>query len=268
MTLKILVADDSVTIQKMISLAFSDEEAVVQPVSDGDSAIELLKSFRPDIVLADVCMPGCNGYEVCERIKDNPEFREIPVVLLAGTFEPYDDREAARVKSDGHLTKPFDMTELIDLVYSLAPKRGETDSPSLEKESAGQSEGDVYIHVPGGSGKNRVGRRSSVGQLVWDSFAGSDRILELFDAETLAAARGMSSAVPDTGNIPKNTETSAIKVDGSMAVSLSDELLDQIVDMVVRRMSTEVIRDVAWEVVPELSETLVRRAIEEQNHSS
>ncbi|MBN2339163.1 MAG: response regulator, partial [Acidobacteria bacterium] len=120
MTLRLLVADDSVTIQKMVRLAFGAEDAEVEAVSSGEAALEALRRFRPDIVLADALMPGIGGYELCERIREEPEFSRLPVILLSGTFEPFDPQEAERVGADGHLCKPFDTSELIDRVHSLA----------------------------------------------------------------------------------------------------------------------------------------------------
>lgn len=120
MTLKLLVADDSVTIQKMVRLAFGAEDAEVEAVTSGEAALEALRRFRPDIVMADALMPGIGGYELCARIREEPEFSRLPVILLSGTFEPFDPQEAERVGADGHLSKPFDTSELIDRVHSLA----------------------------------------------------------------------------------------------------------------------------------------------------
>jgi CheY-like chemotaxis protein len=104
---KLLLADDSATIQKVVSLTFRDEGLEVITVSDGQQAVEKLEEIAPDIVLADVFMPGLSGYEVCEHIKRNERFRHIPVMLLVGSFEPFDEAEARRVGADDYLTKPF-----------------------------------------------------------------------------------------------------------------------------------------------------------------
>src|SRR5262249_49597419 len=74
---------------------------------------------RPALVLADIFMPGKNGYEVCDYIKNEPSLSAIPVILLVGAFEPFDSNEASRVKADGHLTKPFEIKVLISAVNSL-----------------------------------------------------------------------------------------------------------------------------------------------------
>jgi CheY-like chemotaxis protein len=104
---KLLLADDSVTIQKVVDLTFSDEGLEVITVSDGQQAWEKLQEIVPDIVLADVFMPGLNGYQLCEHIKRSERFSHIPVMLLVGSFEPFDEAEARRVGADDYLTKPF-----------------------------------------------------------------------------------------------------------------------------------------------------------------
>ncbi len=116
---KILLADDSITIQKVVNLTFSDEGIEVVTVGNGELAVRKMSEVRPDIVLADVYMPGKTGYEVCEYVKTNPQFSHIPVLLLVGAFEPFDPSEATRVKADGHLTKPFESRALVATVSKL-----------------------------------------------------------------------------------------------------------------------------------------------------
>jgi CheY-like chemotaxis protein len=126
---KLLLADDSATIQKVIDLTFADEGVRVVAVGNGQDAIDQLLDLQPDIVLADVFMPARNGYEVCEYVKTNEKLKHIPVVLLVGSFEPFDEAEARRVGADDILTKPFQsIRRLIDRVGSLVS------SPPVEKE--------------------------------------------------------------------------------------------------------------------------------------
>lgn len=116
---RILLADDSITIQKVVNLTFADEGIEVVAVSNGDVAERRLAEVKPDLVLADIFMPGKNGYELCEAIKQNPQFRNVPVVLLVGAFEPFDQAEARRVRADAHLTKPFESRTLVETVRRL-----------------------------------------------------------------------------------------------------------------------------------------------------
>lgn len=124
MSKKILLADDSVTIQKVISITFASEDYDLIIVGDGETAIKKAKAESPDLVLADVAMPGKNGYEVSEALKNDPATAAIPVMLLAGTFEPLDKNEAARVKADDSIVKPFESQELLDKVRNLLAKAG------------------------------------------------------------------------------------------------------------------------------------------------
>ena len=104
MARKILLADDSVTIQKVVELTFSEEDFEVTCVSTGTQALEKIQEIRPHIVLLDVILPGKNGYEICDAIKKDKALAKIPVLLLTGTFEPFDRRRAESVGADGHLT--------------------------------------------------------------------------------------------------------------------------------------------------------------------
>ena len=118
----LLLADDSVTIQRVIELTFADEDVKVVAVSDGNQAIERLESAPPDIVLADIGMPGKNGYEVAQYIKQSPRLSHIPVVLLTGAFEPVDQARAAEAGCDGVLAKPFEPQMVIGRVKELLSK--------------------------------------------------------------------------------------------------------------------------------------------------
>ncbi len=122
----ILVADDNSNIQKMVTLAFKGEGIDVVAVGNGEAAVKKSIEIIPDLVLADIFMPVRNGYEVCEFLKQNSKLSHIPVVLLAGAFDPFDEREAQRVGADGVLKKPFVPPDpLITLVKSLLAKSAE-----------------------------------------------------------------------------------------------------------------------------------------------
>ncbi|HEX8250564.1 MAG TPA: response regulator [Pyrinomonadaceae bacterium] len=122
------MADDSVTIQKVVNLTFADEGIEVFAVGDGNEAIDRLLEISPDLVMADVNMPGINGYLVCERIKQYEKFKNTPVILLVGSFEPFDEQEARRVGADDYLTKPFQsIRQLVSKVSELL-ERSETEN--------------------------------------------------------------------------------------------------------------------------------------------
>jgi CheY-like chemotaxis protein len=144
---KLLLADDSVTIQRVIELTFADEDIVVTAVGDGRQAIERVKADRPDIVLADIGMPERDGYEVAAFIKGTPELAHIPVLLLTGAFEPIDEDRARAAHCDGVLVKPFEPQMVINRVKDLiagrrpatAPARGPVLSESEQPTPAAPS---------------------------------------------------------------------------------------------------------------------------------
>lgn len=115
----LLLADDSLTIQRVIELTFAGENITVVAVSDGDQAIARLDTEPPDIVLADVGMPGRNGYDVAQHVKQTPTLSHIPVVLLTGAFEPVDQAKATAVGCDAVLAKPFEPQLVIGRVREL-----------------------------------------------------------------------------------------------------------------------------------------------------
>jgi CheY-like chemotaxis protein len=123
MSHKLLLADDSVTIQRVIELTFADEDVLVAVVGDGRQAIERILGDRPDIVLADIGMPERDGYEVAAFIKGDPRFSSIPVILLTGAFEPLDEERARKVGCDGVLVKPFEPQVVINRVKELLSGR-------------------------------------------------------------------------------------------------------------------------------------------------
>jgi len=117
---KILVADDNSNVQKTVALALAELGVEVVSVNNGEAAVRKLADFSPDLVLADIFMPVRNGYEVCEYVKKDPRFAQVPVVLLVGAFDPLDEREAQRVRADGILKKPFVPPDpLITMVKTL-----------------------------------------------------------------------------------------------------------------------------------------------------
>src|SRR6202158_875100 len=117
---KILVADDNSNVQKTVALALADLGVEIVAVNNGEAAVRKLSDISPDLVLADIFMPVRNGYEVCEYVKKDARFSRVPVVLLVGAFDPFDEREAQRVGADGILKKPFVPPEpLITMVKTL-----------------------------------------------------------------------------------------------------------------------------------------------------
>lgn len=115
----VLLADDSITVQKIVKLSLAEEGIDVVTVGNGEQAVQKLHEMRPSLVLADVFMPGKDGYEVCEYIRAQPAMHDLPVILLVHAYEPFDAERAKQVGADDHLTKPFQsIRTLVDAVQS------------------------------------------------------------------------------------------------------------------------------------------------------
>src|SRR4030043_1744827 len=118
MARKLLLADDSITIQKVVELILAEEDFEIKSTNNGEEALAVLPSFKPDIVLADIEMPKMNGYQLCEKIKQAPSTNAIPVILLTGAFEPIDEELAKHVGADDFIVKPFESQELTSKINS------------------------------------------------------------------------------------------------------------------------------------------------------
>ncbi len=116
MSKKVLLADDSVTIQRVVKIILADGDYALQVADNGEVAFDKAQVDRPDIVLADVYMPGKNGYELCAAIKQEPTLAGVPVLLLSGTFEAFDESKALAAGADGWIAKPFESLALIEQV--------------------------------------------------------------------------------------------------------------------------------------------------------
>ena len=104
---KVLIADDSLKIQKELTALLKGAGIEAVTVSNGEHAVRKLSSVQPDVVLADIFMPVRDGYEVCDFIKSSSEFPHTRVVLLVSKMEPYDDKRAKQVRADGKIEKPI-----------------------------------------------------------------------------------------------------------------------------------------------------------------
>jgi CheY-like chemotaxis protein len=141
MSHRLLVADDSLTIQKVVELILKPEGFEILALSDGEQAWQAVTTFAPEIVLADVDMPSLTGYELCERIREDPATAHIPVVLLTGAFEPFDEERARTVRASSFIIKPFETRELLGKVEYLLSGRAPAAAPEAPEQVAAGIEG-------------------------------------------------------------------------------------------------------------------------------
>lgn len=122
---KLLLADDSITIQKVVELTFPSDEFEVVTAGNGRLAVDKAATFQPDIVLCDVIMPQMDGYQVCEALRAMPTLADVPILLLNGAFEPYDPDRARAAGALGNVSKPFDPPALVAKVKEILASRPE-----------------------------------------------------------------------------------------------------------------------------------------------
>lgn len=122
MAKRVLIADDSVTIQRAFAMTFAAEDVTALTARSADEAFMIARQSRPDLVIADAVMPGRSGYELAAAIKAEPSLRGVPVLILASSHNPYDEVRGRQSGADGHLLKPFDSTALIDRVREAIEK--------------------------------------------------------------------------------------------------------------------------------------------------
>jgi CheY-like chemotaxis protein len=119
MSIKVLVADDSITIQKVIGIIFGGEEYSLTVVDNGKAAVDKALEITPDVLLIDVLMPGMTGYEVAEMVRSTPSLATKPILLLTGSFEPFDEEKAKKCGADDFIAKPFESQQIITKVKEL-----------------------------------------------------------------------------------------------------------------------------------------------------
>jgi CheY-like chemotaxis protein len=119
MSNKLLLADDSITIQKVVGIIFANEDYELTVVDNGNAAMEKAREILPDIILVDALMPGKTGYEVCAEVRRTATLKSTPLLLMTGAFEPFDEEKARQCGADDYISKPFESQQLIDRVKKL-----------------------------------------------------------------------------------------------------------------------------------------------------
>ncbi|MBI5186170.1 MAG: response regulator, partial [Nitrospinae bacterium] len=145
MSLKLIIADDSITIQKVVELAMEGEDVEVLPADNGEIALQKALEIVPDIVLADINMAKLNGFQLSRKIKESPALKDVPVLLLISDFDEMDENLFKESKADDYIAKPFKSEELVRKVLGLTgpgalPREQAFQSASAEEEDWGDSE--------------------------------------------------------------------------------------------------------------------------------
>ena len=286
----ILLADDSPTIQRLVTQMFVGGEFDVVSVSNGDAAVRKFEEIHPDLVLADIYMPGKNGYEVCAAIKKHPELGDTPVVLLAGAFDAFDEGTANQAGAAAHITKPFEPQALLSLVSSLAPKvsgrRPAVERAAPEEKIAPLPPPATAPATPSEPEPAPVPQMEpALERLTLVSSEPPSAPLEPLQAEPArVAAPTAYGLIPPKVDTPpvdppaeKVPEKPALADGGDLlglqdlfkpaptSATVSDAEIDRIADRVIKKLSTQVIESVAWDVVPEITAKVLREELKRQS---
>jgi len=220
----ILIADDSSTVRGVVTHAFAGTEVEVLTAADGRSALETALRQRPAVAILDVVMPGLNGYEVAEALSRQGA-DDVLVVLLSGAYEPFDPERAASCGAAAHLEKPFEKKALLGTVEQVLEQRPEA------RSSAGL-----------------VGEELSTGEP-----------LPIPEVITEEIPKAPAPAVPLPGEEGFDLLPSPPPSASGDPAPLSGELREE-ARRRIEQLAPEIVREVAWEVVPDLLERLLREA--------
>lgn len=115
---KMLIVDDDETNREVLEVIF-DQDFILQQVESGEAALEILPKFMPDIILLDIMMGGIDGYEVCRRIRSNPDYNSIIVVFVSARAEENDKQKGVEVGANEYITKPFRPAKIYQIINEL-----------------------------------------------------------------------------------------------------------------------------------------------------
>src|SRR6266480_1835960 len=140
--------DDSATMREVIKIAFRRENIHVITCADAASALAQFEQTRPDVVITDVIMPDQDGYSVCSQIKENPDLRGTPVLLMSGVVNKSVADKAVSVKADELIRKPFQPQELINRVKGLLEPKSPTPAPAADRTASANALSSLFAPAP------------------------------------------------------------------------------------------------------------------------
>jgi len=267
----LLLADDSVTIQRVIELSFAHEDVRVVSVSDGRRALQWMESEAPDIVLTDVAVPEVDGYALAKHVKESSRLRGVPVLLLAGAFEPVDQDRVRSLGCDGVLVKPFEPQQLVNRVKTLLQKpAAPAESLPLAQEYGRRHDGDLATVTPFPGTTRTSAFASSHGltepepleppaRPVWEGTPAPASRIDKPEAGPAAPPARVSLANAFSALLAAEQSAQPAPVSSPVsAAAVSEERIEEAVKRVLSRMTDDQVK----RIVTEVAERLVREEIE------
>ncbi len=142
---KILIVDDDEHIAELISLYLVKECFETEIVGDGETAIEAVKRFEPNLILLDLMLPGMDGYQVCREVRT---FSQVPIIMLSAKGEVFDKVLGLELGADDYMEKPFDSKELVARVKAVL-RRYRQSAVTVQQEEVPESEENEAVSYPG-----------------------------------------------------------------------------------------------------------------------
>jgi CheY-like chemotaxis protein len=281
MARKLLLADDSITIQKVVELILTEEGFEIKATNNGEEALAVIASFKPDIILADIEMPKINGYQLSEKIKQDPLMRGIPVILLAGAFEPIDEELAKQVNADDFIIKPFESQELISKINAAltisSVAEGEEVEGIAEAEAVGLEEVPVEEDL---WSMEEIPETAEVESWSMEEavVAGTEELLEIAEEAGVeaaaveevtppvvkeAAAAEVKIGIPEV-EFPSKDELKDIfehTVNERISSLLSSLDLKEIILTSLMPSMKDSVEKILWEVAPDLVERMLKEML-------
>lgn len=294
----LLLADDSASTRRLVELTFAEHGVRVVSVGDGRRAMELARQDPPHIMLVDIGMPDVDGYEVATFIRSQPALRHIPVLLLAGAFDPPDDARVAACGAAGVLVKPLDPQVVITRVAELLRRAGErpAGSPPPYRPAAGAS-----AAAPAAAARPAPVRRPAAPAVEPSASRGGDEFMDFRSVPPPSAAtpapemparqaapaapvyaappaRPVAEPAPDHGPVadafaamlaaePAGAPPAAAAPAArhprleSVAAEVAHRVAREVAEQITREEVTQIAERIAREITREVAEDLVRAEI-------
>jgi len=280
---QILLVEDSVTMQKVVQITFAREDYQIVATTNVDEALAKCREQRPDIVLADASLPGKTGYELAASLRADGSLKDVPVLLMTGHFNPYDEPRAQKSGIDAHIVKPFETQSLLDKVATLVKGRSAGAPASAPAKPAPEAAPPVAKPVVAAAPEQR-----STMMGIAPGAAAAPRPAPAVSARNAVSQPGASPAPPSP---PPNTEGSRmpepVRTSASPAGIPSQvpqmprpsliprapvpapvlAALERIAARgaeyeAIAKLSAEAIQQIVWEIVPELAEVIIRAEVD------
>jgi CheY-like chemotaxis protein len=265
----ILVADDSMTMRRILELTFQGEDASVTAVENGEAALRKASEMTPDIVFADLSLQGMDGYALATAIKAQSGLERTAVVVMASQKHPYDEEKGKAAGVDDHIIKPFDTANVIERVKQVlgkprvAPGRGAAaaaPAPTVGRPAAAAPMGSKTIAF----GKPpQPANAAQAAQVASAGSQGGPPAVAAGGGGRPAHAAAAAAVAHKPAAAPAAAPVSAAVVSASADLERKISSLGLTAEQAaaVLALSREVVERVVWEIVPDLAEALIKEEI-------